>query len=401
MITDSIIRAFIKGYRNTKDIQVRSQYGILEGWVSVGINFILFVVKLTAGLFVNSISLIADAIHSISDMFSSAAIIWGFKMSGVPPDRDHPFGHGRMEHVATLIIAILLLITGFEFLRVAFGRIRNPEPVIFNLTVIFIVFSTILVKEWLARFSRDLSRKIDSKALLGDSLHHRTDAISSLLVLLALFSEKIHFRQFDGIIGILLSIYIMYSGWRMLNDVISPLIGESASYEELVQIKSLAMSVEKVKGVHDMTMHRYGTVKIISLHVEMPEEIPFMKAHDVIEKVEELINARMNATTVIHLDPIQKMNSKLREVHLILEKILESNPKLDSYHDLRMIKAKKNYTLVLDIVASDNASPSQMKTLRKNVASKLKSHFPKYIIKIWVDPKFHASVSPKSDRLFK
>lgn len=395
MITKLLIKTFVKDYDNIEDTQVRSQYGIMEGWISVVINSLLFIIKLAAGMLVNSIALIADAFHSISDMFSSAAVIWGFKIAATPADQEHPFGHERMEYIATLIIAILLVITGFEFLRAAYDRIAHPEPVIFSKVVIFIISLTIIIKGWLAYFSKELGRQIDSKALIGDFIHHQTDAITTFIVLLALFSEKIHFRQFDGIVGIVVSLFVMYSGWAMMRDVVSPLLGESATYEELKQIKLIAMSAKGIKGVHDIILHKYGKVRIISLHVELPEEHSFMKAHNIIEEVEEAISTKMKATTTIHLDPIQKLDDKLREVHTILNVMIKSNPKLDSYHDVRIMNMKGKPTLVLDIVAVDGISQKGIRALRKELISILKSSLPLYTIKIWIDPKFSATTFPQ------
>ena len=395
MITEFFVRTFIKNREKTEDYRVRAQYGILEGWVSTVINLILFAFKLAAGLFVNSIALITDAVHSLSDMLSSIAVIWGFKISAQPPDREHPFGHGRMEHVTTLIIAILLIITGFEFARVAFGRVMHAEPVVFNLPVIIIVSITIVFKEWLSKFARELGRRIDSKALEGDALHHKADVITSVMVILVLFSEKIHFRQFDGVVGILISVYIMYSGWKMLQDVITPLLGESATYEELAEIKKIAKSVKGIKGTHDIMMHKYGSMKVISLHVEIPEEFPFMEAHNLIEEIEENINVKMGAITTIHLDPIQKLNDDLRQVHSILGGIIKSNPELNSYHDLRMLKVKGALTLVVDVVASHGVNPDEIIALRDKVASSLRTTLPFYQIKIWIDHPFNVTPSPK------
>ena len=395
MITEFFVRTFIKNREKTEDYRVRAQYGILEGWVSTVINLILFAFKLAAGLFVNSIALITDAVHSLSDMLSSIAVIWGFKISGQPPDKEHPFGHGRMEHVTTLIIAILLIITGFEFARVAFGRVTHADPVVFNLPVIIIVSITIVFKEWLSKFARELGRRIDSKALEGDALHHKADVITSVMVILVLFSEKIHFRQFDGVVGILISVYIMYSGWKMLQDVITPLLGESATYEELAEIKKIAKSVKGIKGTHDIMMHKYGSMKVISLHVEIPEEFPFMEAHNLIEEIEENINVKMGAITTIHLDPIQKLNDDLRQVHSILGGIIKSNPELNSYHDLRMLKVKGALTLVVDVVASHGVNPDEIIALRDKVASSLRTSLPSYQIKIWIDHPFNVTPSPK------
>ncbi len=395
MITEFFVRTFIKNREKTEDYRVRAQYGILEGWVSTVINLILFAFKLAAGLFVNSIALITDAVHSLSDMLSSIAVIWGFKISGQPPDKEHPFGHGRMEHVTTLIIAILLIITGFEFARVAFGRVTHADPVVFNLPVIIIVSITIVFKEWLSKFARELGRRIDSKALEGDALHHKADVITSVMVILVLFSEKIHFRQFDGVVGILISVYIMYSGWKMLQDVITPLLGESATYEELAEIKKIAKSVKGIKGTHDIMMHKYGSMKVISLHVEIPEEFPFMEAHNLIEEIEENINVKMGAITTIHLDPIQKLNDDLRQVHSILGGIIKSNPELNSYHDLRMLKVKGALTLVVDVVASHGVNPDEIIALRDKVASSLRTTLPFYQIKIWIDHPFNVTPSPK------
>ena len=395
MITEFFVRTFIKNHDKTEDYRIRAQYGILEGWVSIVINIILFAVKLAAGLFVNSIALIADAFHSLSDMASSGAVIWGFKISARPPDSEHPFGHGRMEHVTTLIIAILLIITGFEFAKVAFGRTTHAEAVVFSLPVIMIVFLTVICKEWLSRFAKELGRRINSKTLEGDALHHKADAITSLIVILALFSEKIHFRQFDGVVGIVMSVYIMYSGWKMLQDVITPLLGESANYGELVDIRKIAMSVKGIKGTHDIMMHKYGSMTIISLHVEIPEEFPFMEAHNVIEEIEENINFKMRAITTIHLDPVQKLNDDLLEVHSILSDLIKSNPKLSSYHDLRMLKVKGVPILVFDIVASHGVNPDEIIALRNKVASSLKPSLPSYTIKIWVDHPFNVTPPPK------
>lgn len=389
MISDFIIRTFIKEYQNIRDVRVRAKHGILEGWISIIINFILFIAKLTTGLIVNSIALISDSIHSLSDMFSSIAVIWGFKMSSEPPDREHPFGHGRMELIATLIIALLLVVTGFEFLKLAFGRIRNPLPVVYHHGAVLVVITTIIIKEWLAIFSKKLHILIGSKTLMGEYFHHQTDVITSFMVLLALFSEKINFRQFDGIVGILVSIFVMYSGWRLLNEVISPLLGESASNKELSQIKSIALSVKEVKGIHDIILHKYGNVKIISLHVELPEDFTFMGAHNVIQEIQEMINEQMDATTTIHLDPVQKMNDDLFNVHSILDEIVKSNPNLESYHDLRMVKIKRAPTLVLDIVPSEGINSSQVNELHKKINSILKINLPSHNIKIWVHPKFY------------
>ncbi len=395
MITEFFVRTFIKNREKTEDYRVRAQYGILEGWVSTVINLILFAFKLAAGLFVNSIALITDAVHSLSDMLSSIAVIWGFKISAQPPDREHPFGHGRMEHVTTLIIAILLIITGFEFARVAFGRVMHAEPVVFNLPVIIIVSITIVFKEWLSKFARELGRRIDSKALEGDARHHKADVITSVMVISVLFSEKIHFRQFDGVVGILISVYIMYSGWKMLQDVITPLLGESATYEELAEIKKIAKSVKGIKGTHDIMMHKYGSMKVISLHVEIPEEFPFMEAHNLIEEIEENINVKMGAITTIHLDPIQKLNDDLRQVHSILGGIIKSNSELNSYHDLRMLKVRGALTLVVDVVASRGINPDEIIALRDKVASSLRISLPSYQIKIWIDHPFNVTPSPK------
>ncbi len=395
MITEFFVRTFIKNREKTEDYRVRAQYGILEGWVSTVINLILFAFKLAAGLFVNSIALITDAVHSLSDMLSSIAVIWGFKISAQPPDREHPFGHGRMEHVTTLIIAILLIITGFEFARVAFGRVMHAEPVVFNLPVIIIVSITIVFKEWLSKFARELGRRIDSKALEGDARHHKADVITSVMVISVLFSEKIHFRQFDGVVGILISVYIMYSGWKMLQDVITPLLGESATYEELAEIKKIAKSVKGIKGTHDIMMHKYGSMKVISLHVEIPEEFPFMEAHNLIEEIEENINVKMGAITTIHLDPIQKLNDDLRQVHSILGGIIKSNSELNSYHDLRMLKVRGALTLVVDVVASRGINPDEIIALRDKVASSLRFSLPSYQIKIWIDHPFNVTPPPK------
>ncbi|MFQ5561642.1 MAG: cation diffusion facilitator family transporter, partial [Nitrospinota bacterium] len=298
MLTRILVKRFVRDSNNIDNPEVRSRYGRLEGWVSVVINLALFGIKVFGGIVVNSVSLIADAIHSLADMLSSGAVIYGFKAAAAPADKEHPFGHGRVENIVALIIAILLIVTGLEFLKAGVMRLYSPVQVEYNAVIIFLLLLTIGAKYWLARFSKKLGKTIQSKALEYDALHHKADMFTSFVVLLPLFSEKIGLVWLDGFVGVGIAGYIIYSGVDMAKEVFSPLIGESATYKELFVIKSIAMETEGVLGVHDIMMHKYGHIIIISLHAEVSEETPLVDVHEIIEEVEEKINAEMNATTI-------------------------------------------------------------------------------------------------------
>ena len=270
--TQWIVSKFIKDYQKVSDLKVRSQYGSLEGWISIVINVVLFAVKIVTGLAINSVALIADAVHTLSDSATSVVVIVGFKIAKKPSDKEHPFGHGRVEPVATLIVSVLLFVAGVELLEKSVHSIFNSHATTASFGVILLITGTIFIKELMARFSYVLGDMIDSKALKADALHHRTDAISTVLVVVALIASHFGFSRIDGIMGACVSLIIFYSAYEIDKEAVNPLLGEAVSKETLKEIERIAKSHEGILGVHDIIFHKYVQTSVISLHVEVSDK---------------------------------------------------------------------------------------------------------------------------------
>lgn len=298
-----LLRRFIQDYEKVDNSSIRTKYGYLEGWISVVINFSLFLVKLVCGLWINSISLLADAFHTLSDVLTSIAIIVGFKIADKPGDREHPFGHGRVEHITTLIVCILLFGVGLGFLKESYNKLINPGITEYNVVVLVLMIVCAIAKEWLYDFSKFLGIKINSQALIADAWHHRSDAIASLLIGIALYGTKLGFNNIDAILGIIVSFMIIYTGYDLIKDCLSEIIGKAPSEDFLKVIEDSALSVDGVKDVHNIQVHQYGTNKYVNLHIKIDSDLTVLESHDIADSVEKKLNNKHGILSVIHVDP--------------------------------------------------------------------------------------------------
>ena len=362
-----------------KKAENKYKAGIYEGVISCIVNFILFIVKILIGLYIKSISLITDAFHSLSDCLSSIVLIIGFYYSSKPADEEHPFGHAKVENVSSLIVAIMLFIIAFEFAKDSVLRIIKPEKILFSFPCLIAIFITLLLKEMLSKYSFALGKKLESVAIETDAHHHKTDVYATLLVIISIILSKFGLTRIDGIIGLGISIYIGYIASGMAKKSINPLLGEKPSEELLNEIKKIAFSVDGVKGVHDIIIHNYGDKYIISLHIEIPDELNANEIHDIADEVEKRISAYCNAMCVVHQDPINTNHPDYNKVKNFLDSILG-----DKYHDLKLIGTEKKYNVIFDInVKTDN--PKEKFKIVSDIKEKLKQKFPEIddvIIKI-------------------
>lgn len=285
----------------------RVSIGYLEAIVSIFGNIFLFAIKLILGIMINSLSLIADAFHSLSDVLTSIVVLVGFKIGGKPADKEHPFGHGRVETVSTLIIAFLLFIVTYDLGKSAIQRIIKPEQVDFNLlAVIFMIFSAAF-KEWMASFSIYLGKKINSTSLIADAWHHRSDAVASFLVGLGLIFARFRIYRVDGILAIFVAALIGMVAVELTKSSANMLIGEAPDRELVEKIRKTALSVRQVVGVHDIFVHDYNTNKVISLHLEVMGNLSADEAHDIATAVEDRIKELSKAISVTaHIDPYER-----------------------------------------------------------------------------------------------
>ena len=380
---------FISDHTRTTDPDVRSRYGVLEGWVSIVGNALLFAVKLVIGLSVGSAALIADAIHTLSDSATSAVVIVGFTMSRKPSDSEHPFGHGRIEPVATLIIAILLFVAGFELLKHSITAALNPTVAKASYGAIAIVAGTALFKELMARFSFALGDLIDSATLKADALHHRSDAFSTLLVVVALGASHLGYAKVDGIMGIGVSLVIFASAWGIAREAVNPLIGEAPSQAFLDEIEGACRSVTDVLGVHDIVVHNYGENRIVSLHIEVSHHLSVLAIHEIAEDVEKAVGRITGGMVVVHMDPINRDHPHYNTVLTEIQKVVAEDERVLTFHDLRIVGTTLNRgTILFNITLNNSDRPGDQREVLRETQEKIQARFPGLDLLIKITPMF-------------
>ena len=388
-----LVSKSIKDHQNINDIKVRARYGNLEGWTSIVINLLLFAVKITIGLSIKSVALIADAVHTLADSVTSVVIIIGFKIAKKPSDKEHPFGHGRTESVAALIVSVLLFIAGFELLEESIRSIVKPQESTASLNVILIITGTIIIKELMARFSYQLGDIIDSQTLKADALHHRTDVFATGLVVVALIASHFGFRGVDGIMGALVSLIIFYSAYSIAKEAVNPLLGEAPSDETIMEIDSLAKTFDGVLGVHDIIYHKYGQTIIVSLHIEVSDKGSAFDLHELAETVEEAIGQKIGGVVIAHIDPINMDHPQYHAIKQEIEEIVSKDKRVSSFHDLRIIGcALDKCSVVFDIVLEKSADEQDRYDIVRSIRERVGEKFPGMKTAVRVDPKFVYSV---------
>lgn len=340
-LTQFIVNTSISKSISRDTSEYRGAVGQLEGWVSVLGNFILFGVKLFFGLAASSIALIADAFHTLSDVATSGVVIVGFKVSQKPADREHPFGHGRAETIATLTIAILMAVVAFEFLKGAADRLLFSKETLDVTAIdwffILVVALTAAGKAWMSYFAYQLGDLIDSDALRGDAVHHKSDVYTTILVIAALIGAYLGFPILDGIMGVGVALMILHSAYGIARNAIDDLLGRAATPEEIRNIAELALEVPGARQVHDVVVHRYGDHRFISLHVEIDEETDPPIAHHIADNVEHKLKHKLNAQVVTHIDPVSVSGEKVDEVRSVVETALGKIEGEFGIQDLRVV----------------------------------------------------------------
>ena len=373
---------------NTKESakMYRTKIGVFQGWISVLVNSILFILKLVIGVMVGAVSVIADAVHTLSDVVSSIVVIWGFKQAEKPADVEHPYGHGRAEYIATLIIAILLCVAGIEFIEASIDRIQKPEQVVAEWWMILILMVTIIMKEITARYAEFLSKKIASGTLHADAWHHRIDALSSLLVVGALIAGKYGYPSSDGWAGLGVALFLIYTGFIIAKDAVDDLIGKPPTSEEVEVIRQIVMSVDGVLGAHDIIIHSYGHDKFASVHVEIDADETTAVAHDISEEVEDKLEKAIGVEPTVHLDPVHPNDPLVQEVNKVLSLLRESDGRITDIHDVRIVNTENHQVILFGINIQVGINQKEIVSCTLNLENRLKEKFKNYEINIKVSP---------------
>ena len=336
-LTNHLIKRFVPDSDQLERLDIRARHGFLEAWTSIVINSVLFVVKIVLGVLANSVSLISDAFHTLGDLVGSVVVLVGFRVAKTPADLRHPYGHGRAEPIATLIIAMLLVVAAVEFAHLSFDRLLAPEPLTATWIVVFAMVVSIALKEWLARFSNRLGDLIDSDMLRADAWHHRTDVVAAGLVVAAMIGGRLGYPALDGLFGLGVSALIGLTGFSMARGMVSRLLGEAPDRETVQQIADTAQSVRGVRGVHDIAVHDYGSAKHVSLHVEVTPDSTTEESHATANSVEDTLGQDLMISAVVHVDVADRgfVPPSDEAVRQTLTELAGHHPAVRGFHGLQ------------------------------------------------------------------
>lgn len=350
-MTNLLIRLFIKDAGNTDSPAVREKYGLLGGIVGIFCNLLLSSAKIAAGIFTASISILADGLNNLSDMGSSVVTMAGFKLAGKTPDKEHPFGHGRMEYVAGLLVALVILLMGVELGKSSIEKIINPQTLDINLAAVLILILSVLVKLWMFLFNRTMSRRIHSAAMAATAKDSLSDAAATAVVLLSVLVYHFTGWNVDGWAGLLVALFILYTGFSAAKDTLDPLLGQAPNPEFAREIEQAVLAHPEIVGVHELIVHDYGPGRcMISLHAEVPASMEVLEAHDAIDRIENELQAKFHCVATLHMDPIVTDNEFTNALKVKIQGFLEEiSPEL-TMHDFRITDGPMHKNLIFDIV---------------------------------------------------
>ncbi|RBP65967.1 cation diffusion facilitator family transporter [Alkalibaculum bacchi] len=350
-MTNILIKLFVKDYKNTTNAKVRQQYGKFASVVGVVTNLILFAIKIAVGIVFNSIAITADAINNLSDSSSSFITLIGFKISGKPADKEHPYGHARMEYISGLIVSFLICFLGFQLFQNAFDKILHPQEAKFSTISIGVLIVAIFGKLWQYLFYKKIATLIDSTTLIATSIDSRNDILSTAVVLLGIIITYYTGFNLDGYLGLVVAILIIISGIKLIMDTVSPLLGTAPSEELVEYIYQKILSYDGIVSLHDLQVHSYGEGQIFAtVHCEVPAEEDIMVSHDIIDNIERYFMKEEGINLVIHLDPIITSDEKTNKLREKVIKTISNISKELSLHDFRVVWGVSHSNLIFDVV---------------------------------------------------
>ncbi len=353
-MTNFILKTFMKDYSDNKDSATRKKAGFLSSTVGIVCNIILFVSKFIIGTIANSVAIISDAFNNLTDCLSCIITMFGYNLASKPADKEHPFGHGRMEYFTSLIIAVFIIIVGFEFFKTSLSRIFNKEEMDVTYFTIIVLVLSILLKFWMYLFNKKMATIFNNQAMMATSYDSLSDAMTTSITLIGSIISLFTSFPIDGVIGLIVSGLIIKTAISIIKDTLDELLGKPADKETTQQLLDIVMSHQGILGVHDLMIHNYGPNNMIaSLHAEVDAKQNVLEAHDTIDNIEKEIFEKMKIMTTIHLDPIETDNIQLNQYKTIVRKVLnEIDPEL-SFHDFRMVVGQTHTNLIFDVIISD------------------------------------------------
>lgn len=354
-MTEFLVNKFIKDSANIESTEVRTRYGMLASVVGIFCNVLLFSVKLALGLILSSLAVTADAFNNLSDAASSIISFVGVKMAGKPADAEHPFGHGRIEYIAALIVSFLVIEVGFTFFKSSISKIMHPEEITFDPVPFIILILSILVKLWMAFFNNKLGKRIDSKVMLATAADSLGDVITTSATVISIVICHFTSINVDAIAGLIVSGIVIWSGVSIAKDTLEPLIGQRVPSELYQKITDMVESYEGIVGAHDLIVHNYGPNRsMATIHAEVPNDVSIEASHEIIDRIERDAKKELNILLVIHMDPVEMRDEEVLELRDKTSHIVHAlDPELH-FHDFRVLKENEQKNLIFDLVVPDS-----------------------------------------------
>ncbi|MFQ9516520.1 MAG: cation diffusion facilitator family transporter [Eubacterium sp.] len=379
-----LAKIFIKG-KSIEDAGTRKAYGTLCSIVGILFNVLLFAGKYFAGYISGSIAIMADAFNNLSDAGSSFITLVGFWFAGKKPDMDHPFGHGRFEYISGLGVAVMILLMGFELAKNSVMKIVHPVTIDSGMIMIVILIVSIGIKLYMAVYNRRIGEKMDSTAMKATSVDSISDVAATTAVLISVLINRFARINLDGICGLIVSLFILFTGYKVVKETISPLLGQSPDKEFVKLIYNIVMEHKEIKGIHDLVVHDYGPGRVmISLHTEIPGDGDIFKIHDLIDRIENELYEKLGCEAVIHMDPIEVDNEIVNNMKKTVTSLVKQINDEMSIHDFRMVAGDTHTNLIFDVVVPYAVKESD-EEMKKKIQEKISEHNKSYFAVIHVD----------------
>ena len=374
-----LVRKFVKNCENIEDAKVRTDYGVLASALGIVCNVLLFAGKLAVGVAVRSVSVMADAFNNLSDAASSVIGFVGVKMAGKPADREHPFGHGRIEYIAALVVAFLVLQVGFTFFQNSIDKIRHPEDLSFELVPMLILLASVCVKLWLGYFNRVLGKKINSSVMQATAADAMGDVVTTLATIASILFFHFTDINIDGFVGLLVSLVVMWAGVGIARDTLEPLIGQPVEPETYRKITEFVESYDGILGSHDLIVHNYGpTRSLASIHAEVPNDVDIETSHEIIDRIERDAAKKLGLFLVIHMDPVAVKDERVTELKNQVSSVLKQIDDRLSLHDFRIVDGEHQINLIFDVVVPHSYMDKERDRLHMEILEKVSELDPRY-----------------------
>ena len=377
-MTNLLLKIFIKDSKNTANPVVRRKYINLGSIVGILCNVILFLIKFSIGLLAGSVSILADAFNNLTDIGSSVVTMIGFRLSVKPADKEHPFGHGRFEYMSAMLVAIIILLVGFELLKSSVEKIFNPTELKVELFTILLLSISVIIKLWMFLFNKKLGKAINSSGLVATAQDSVNDSIATFAVLVSIVISSIFKINIDPYMGVLVAVFILYSGIKTIKETLDPLLGMPPEKETIDAITTMVLANENFVGIHDLIVHNYGPGRsFASLHVEVPSDADIVACHEDVDACEKEIHNSLGIETVIHMDPIAVNDENTVKTKGLVVKAIQNYNSSYSIHDFRMVNGEEQINLIFDVVvpADNKLKHSQIKAEIQDVCSKIDYRF--------------------------